>query len=367
MKVYQYNGKWMADAGMSPATRKRERKLCDTKAEAQQWLISTKTNRLQEGSAILTTEQRLDAVVALKALGGRATLAQAAKFYMDRVVDAPLASVALRGFYAAKQGLNRRPETLKELENKISSFIGEVGDKRMDEYTSGDGDIFLSRFKPLSRNQYLTVVRGFFNWAMRRGMINENPLANIEKASVEIPPPHIHTHDEVAAVLNAAASIDLAMLPWYVLGYYCGIRMAELGCITWGDINLGAKPSVFVSPAVAKKRRQRHVAIPDNAAAWIRLAKQDIGKLRMSVHSHRKIVKQSKVKWSRNVMRHSFGSYHLARHQNAAETAMMMGHTDTRVVYAHYRNPVLHESACAYFEVWPNAQGQSAQSLAASG
>ena len=44
--------------------------------------------------------------------------------------------------------------------------------------------------------------------------------------------------------------------------------------------------------------------------------------------------------WTEDILRHSYGSYHLAKYRNAALTAEQMGHKNARILYAHYREVV---------------------------
>ena len=55
-----------------------------------------------------------------------------------------------------------------------------------------------------------------------------------------------------------------------------------------------------------------------------------------------------------NGFRHSFGSYPLAMHDDAALTAREMGHMSTSMVYGHYDNhQVIKEEAERYFSIRP--------------
>jgi integrase len=47
-----------------------------------------------------------------------------------------------------------------------------------------------------------------------------------------------------------------------------------------------------------------------------------------------------KDRWPEDILRHSYGFYHLAEHRNAALTAEQMGHKNARMLYAHYREVV---------------------------
>lgn len=358
MRVRAYKGGWMADAGINPVSGKRERRTFAVKMEAETWLNAHRQARLREGTETLTVEQRLDAIRAMQILAGRATLTEAARSYQTHTVTYPKASDAHSAYLAAKIGLSRRASTVEEIRNKGRVMIGAVGDRPLDQYATQDLEGWLAKYTPVTRNQYLTVIRGFFSWCVKRGMAPANPALVIEKASVELPPPHIHTPDEVRAVLDNALSIRPSMLGWYVLGYWCGIRIEEMSCVTWADIHPEQR-AVYVSPEVAKKRRQRWVTLPDCALPWLALAGTNVGTIHFSRAYHAKIVAAAKVRWSRNVMRHSYGSYHLALTGNASETAMLMGHTDTKVVYDHYRNPVVRGQARDYFAILPHGARQT--------
>jgi integrase len=57
--------------------------------------------------------------------------------------------------------------------------------------------------------------------------------------------------------------------------------------------------------------------------------------------------------WPENALRHSFASYHLAHFKNAASTALELGHHDSRVTFAHYRELVKPKDAERYWAILP--------------
>jgi integrase len=59
------------------------------------------------------------------------------------------------------------------------------------------------------------------------------------------------------------------------------------------------------------------------------------------------------VEWPENALRHSFASYHLAHFKNAAATALELGHHDSRVTFAHYRELVKPKEAERYWKIKP--------------
>ena len=58
--------------------------------------------------------------------------------------------------------------------------------------------------------------------------------------------------------------------------------------------------------------------------------------------------------WPNNALRHSFASYHLAAHQDAAKTALQLGHIESRTLFAHYRELVKPEDAKAFWKIFPS-------------
>ena len=55
--------------------------------------------------------------------------------------------------------------------------------------------------------------------------------------------------------------------------------------------------------------------------------------------------------WPQDGLRHSFASYHLAKHQNAPQTSLQMGHTSPQMLFNHYRNLVLAGDADRYWSL----------------
>jgi hypothetical protein len=62
--------------------------------------------------------------------------------------------------------------------------------------------------------------------------------------------------------------------------------------------------------------------------------------------------------WPQNGLRHSFASYHLAKHQDASKLALEMGHTSARLIFDAYREVVRPEEANRYWQIKPDKTGE---------
>ena len=59
------------------------------------------------------------------------------------------------------------------------------------------------------------------------------------------------------------------------------------------------------------------------------------------------------TEWPDNALRHSFASYHLAHFKDAKALALEMGHTDSGMLFNHYRALVRPNDAERYWNIGP--------------
>ncbi len=108
---------------------------------------------------------------------------------------------------------------------------------------------------------------------------------------------------------------------------------------------------VAVRSENAKSRKRRLVKVSDNLRAWLALP----GALPLlNVTKRMRSVRDAaKVPWPHDATRHSFASYHLALHKDAAETSHQLGHHSQQMLFAHYRELVTEEAAREYWKIKP--------------
>lgn len=69
-----------------------------------------------------------------------------------------------------------------------------------------------------------------------------------------------------------------------------------------------------------------------------------------------KVRRKAKVQWAGDIMRHSYGSYHLAHYEDAAKTSLQMGHIRADVLFNHYRDLVSREQASEFWGIFPHSE-----------
>ena len=197
----------------------------------------------------------------------------------------------------------------------------------------------------------IQYIRALFKFAQRRGYVERNPALALELPREEPKEPGttVHTPDQVKAVLAAALAQDPGTAKALAIRYFAGLRSAELERLEpEKEINL-ERGRIEITAAKSKTRRRRFVTIQDNLAAWLALEADIPGDLEKRITL---VWQRAKVPWPRNVTRHSFCSYHLARWENAARTALQAGHSE-QMLFSHYHDLVTPEAAAEFWGIVP--------------
>jgi len=104
-----------------------------------------------------------------------------------------------------------------------------------------------------------------------------------------------------------------------------------------------------------KTRHKRFVDMSDNCMAWMKPgAELPINNLNHRWYALLKTVKAKWGidKWPHDFLSHSFCSYYLAHHEDAAKTALQVGHTEN-ILFKHYRKLVWREDVEKFWDIYP--------------
>jgi integrase len=316
----------------------------------------------------LTDRQRIDMVTALERLPGNSSLTEAVEFYRKHIAPhggQRTVAQLLDEYLAEKEKANRRKATLKEIRTRIGRFKQDFGQIPAHEITTHDLIGWMDRhgYRQVTRDNYRRAFVGFFNFAVKRGYAQVNPAEPIDRVSIDERLPEIFTPEEAKRLLYAAQEHSARMVSFFAIGLFAGLRPAEIEQTDWREIDL-VKRRIRVRPEVAKKRRQRLVDISENLAEWLAPFRLDQGSVYFGRYEFDKVRRKANVQWASDIVRHSFGSYYIAQHEDAAKTAIQMGHIRTDVLFNHYRDLVTREEADAYWKILPRPQSNLIQMAA---
>ena len=373
----------------------RKRRQFATKLEAEKWASETLEGKELIGQEFFkaTDEERQEFGNCMPKLREKGlTLTEAVEFALLRLKpkggERTIGEITKELIESKRVRFERgelRPMSFKEFKNRSSKFANDFEQIPVYHLTVHDLKSWLTSLNvsPRTNFNYLSIISEVLKYAVQKGYLAISPadeltdhdrkeLCGSGNSEME---PNILTIKKVQNLLEAARNNpELELLGAITLGLFCGIRVEELKRLNWADVHdRDETPVVTISGKIAKKRRIRHVDIPENALQWLSLCNDRNGNVAKNKHSSdhekrfRKLLRFAgfgkvdekgiwKSGWDNNAMRHSFGSYHYALHGNPLETARQLGHKSSdQVLFDHYRALAKKSDGEKFFSIKPAA------------
>ncbi len=350
--------KWVVE-GLKNNKSNRSRKFFRTRAEADDFARNVLQEQRQYGqkSQHLPHELRLSAIQCAEKLStyGK-TLEEATEALLERLRLSQRScslNKLVSEYLENKQGKGLSRRHLQDLKNRLGKFASFAGEKTASEIKPEQIEQWLQQFGGENYNNYLQRLHGLFNYGIKREYLAENPTKVIDKVKVAETEPAIFAAEEIKALLNA---VPRRAVPYFAIGSFAGLRPREIERLDWTDIHL-EEGYIRVRPKVAKTPSNRLVDIQPNLQAWLLPLTRESGPV--TPPNLRKIReaaqhKISLTQWPQDGLRHSYASYHLAHFKNINELATQMGHTDTKLIFRHYRSVVTKDEAANFWKIEPS-------------
>jgi integrase len=205
---------------------------------------------------------------------------------------------------------------------------------------------------PRRHNNVRSTLVTFFGWCRKQGFLSDGMTAPERTHALDVPKkrPAIYTPAEFRALLAAVA--PEWRLPLAICGL-AGLRTCETEKLLWREVRLGKK-LIEVLPENAKNtNRRRLVPIHPALLTWLRKAdfapEDHVCPQGLRIDNLAKRVKRSGVKWVKNGLRHSYGSYRCAVVKSAAQVALEMGNSEG-IVRSNYLDYTERKAATAWFQ-----------------
>ena len=199
-------------------------------------------------------------------------------------------------------------------------------------------------------------LASLFHFAQRRKWIASNIVDDLDRLRLTHKPVTILNVADAEKLLRTVRLKYPRWLAFLVLAMLAGIRPEELAKLEWSDIALDRR-IVTISAAASKVRRRRIVKLDSGADAWLRVARQAGSRLPVPTQCRRRVLYRLRFilgleRWPHDVLRHTYASYAVAKHQDVARISLWMGNSP-KILLDHYHEIVSEEDAKAFWSIRP--------------
>lgn len=143
---------------------------------------------------------------------------------------------------------------------------------------------------------------------------------------------------------------------------FAGLRFTSAARLAAEDLDIEAKGVTFPAPKHKSRRRHYVDGWPENVWAWVKHAPEACWQLNARLYAlhKRQCFERAGYKGEgaedeamRNVLRHSFATYHVAAYKDAGKTAVLLTHRNPSMLYAHYKGRASQVGGLEYFGIVP--------------
>lgn len=364
-----YGRHWVAFSEGGKRIRREFGDLDEAKTEAER-ILTAMVNGETKALSLTSTEAR-EYGLAVGILKGRATIADAARFFVaNGMTEVARKTVpdAVTEFIDEKEKANRSKVHTSDLKYRLKRFAkdfpGQLGEATKPQILDWLLGLKLS---PRGRKNYANSIANLFRWARddRRYLPEGRPTAgerltkrsDTDDGAEDVV---VYKPAEVRAILERLSKVRPEFVPFVAIGAFAGLRTAEIQRLDWSQVDIG-QGHIEIKKRNAKTRARRLVPILPNLAKW--LAPFSGGQGRVSPFGRTQYLVQretektregdaAKIDWKRNALRHSFGSYRLAITKSETQVALEMGNSPA-MLYANYRGITTESAAVEYFAIEP--------------
>lgn len=179
-----------------------------------------------------------------------------------------------------------------------------------------------------TRNVYRAALRGFYEYALRRGMISENPAADLAPIKRRTGLPRPVPLDQLAHILENAAEPERL---WYTVAAYAGARCCEIARLDRADVD---EHTIYLH---GKGDRER--LVPTHPMVWAAVRDLPQGPLAggrnaaaVSSRGNRRLDRLGLPAVTMHRLRHTAGTLWQAAVGDTRVTQQLLGHASLQTV-----------------------------------
>ena len=238
-----------------------------------------------------------------------------------------------------QRGRHFSPATIRRRRVALSAFQQLLAPGSLLDATADLADEFVATYRsPATKRAYRADLTAFYRWAMRRRLIESNPMDDTDPVRVPRCLPRPVDAALVEHLIATAASWNVATA--IALAAYAGLRRSEICALDRNDLSLATSPAVLV---VRSGKGSKDRAVPVHPTLLPIIAGRPAGRLvdcgadalGTKVATH---LRERGVDATLHQLRHTFGTEAArASNGNLLIVADLMGHESVATTMGYTR------------------------------
>ena len=268
-------------------------------------------------------------------------------------------------------------EHIRHVRRILETLVESFGERFVPDIKREELESWLNalQYAPVTKKNYRSSLCAAWNWFEKHELVEKNIAKQLDCPDIEMGEIGIFTVEEAEKLLRANEKIDPEVCGLIALGLFAGMRTSEIARVAYDEITM--RQGILTPAEKTKKNRRNYIEnLPNNLWAWLertpktafdwcerkwkkrREAALRRAGLLVNGAQLKKPDKNGKFPKKKlpphNAMRHSFASYHVAWKRDFQDTALIMSHKGTDILFKHYRGIATKENAEKYFEIYPS-------------
>ena len=226
--------------------------------------------------------------------------------------------------------------------DRLLRFAASFGERLIHTITLEELEKWLAGLAVASRtwNNERGTLLAFFNWSkarkfLPRGIEVEASFMRVLAAPVEV---KIFTLADAETLMARVEAERPEWVPYAAIGLFAGVRPGELARLGFESAIRWDHGHIEIKASESKTGDRRFVPMAENLQTWLAPFAAKTGKIAVNKADQKLSAFARNIvglEWPKDVMRHSFISYAVAREESVGRVAMWAGNSES-IIKRHY-------------------------------
>jgi len=257
-----------------------------------------------------------------------------------------------------------RPRSLKSIRNMADMFKADFGMVRIKEIDQAKIEDYLAK-KDVSdqrRENIRNYLSQFFNWSIKKKYHDQNPAEGIEIEISRGSPGFFSVEQCIAVMRQSMKKEHRSMTAYVALCLFGGVRPDEAARMTWeANVKMDTQ-EIFLQVDITKTKKERIFKMSNTLFEWLDYCEEIKPLVPPGNMQNRRVrlLKGLSLPWIADGLRHTFATFHYAKHSSFEELRKVMGNSPG-IIERFYKGSISCSEVGKFWSITPASIAESSK------